>query len=124
MGEHLRVTIQILFDIFLTYRAAQRQQACEKMRALNEVLIDNKIYLAECNKGKSRCASTERSLSAEWSRVSDLIQNDSPELAAFCRNKSDYWTDPVGHSREKVEQLGITILMLEKQIEKLKSKMI
>lgn len=124
MGEYLRVTIQVLLDVYLTYRSAQRKLALEKMHALNKVLIDNKIYLAECNSGKAKCASTERNLSTEWSRVGDLIQNDSPELAAFCRNKSDYWTDPAGHTREKVEQLGITILMLEKQIDKLKVNMI
>ncbi|QBF87125.1 hypothetical protein EXN74_11750 [Leclercia adecarboxylata] len=124
MGEYLRITLQVLFDLYLTCRAANRKQALEKADSLNKVLINNKIYLAECNSGKARCATTERELSTEWSRVGDLIQNDSPELAAFCRNKSDYWTDPAGHTREKVEQLGITILMLEKQIEKLKSSMI
>lgn len=124
MGEYLRVTIQVLLDVYLTYRSAQRKQALEKVHALSKVLIDNKIYLAECDNGKAKCASTERNLSTEWNRVGDLIQNDSPELAAFCRNKSDYWTNPAGHTRQKVEQLGITISMLEKQIDKLKTNMI
>lgn len=124
MEEYLKLGIQALFDMFITYRAAQRQQALEKVDALNKVLIDNKIYLAECIKGKDRCPSTERNLSIEWGRVGDLIQNDSPELAAYCRNKSDYWTNPEGHSREKVEALGITITMLEKQIDKLKASML
>ncbi|ENJ9209916.1 hypothetical protein AB2U99_003248 [Klebsiella oxytoca] len=124
MGEYFRITIQVLFDMLLTYRSAQRQMALDKVNALNKVLIENKIYLTECSNGKARCASTERSLSTEWSRVGDLIQNDSPDLAAFCRNKSDYWIDPKGHSREKVEQLGITIKMLERQIEKLKATML
>ncbi|MDM2772844.1 hypothetical protein [Citrobacter sp. Cpo126] len=124
MSEYLRIGIQLLFDGFFTYRAAQRQQALEKVHTLNKVLIDNKIYLAECADGKDRCNSTERNLSTEWSRVGDLIQGDSPELAAYCRNKSDYWTNPEGHSREKVEALGITIDMLEKQIDKLKASML
>lgn len=124
MEEYLKLGIQALFDMFITYRAAQRQQALEKVNALNKVLIDNKIYLAECIKGKDRRPSTERNLSIEWSRVGDLIQNDSPELAAYCRNKSDYWTNPEGHSRKKVEALGITITMLEKQIDKLKASML
>ncbi|PXG86110.1 hypothetical protein DMP59_03515 [Klebsiella pneumoniae] len=124
MGEYFRITLQVLFDMLLTYRSAQRQMALDKVNALNKVLIDNKIYLTECSNGKARCASTERNLSTEWSRVGDLIQNDSPDLAAFCRNKSDYWIDPEGHPREKVEQLGITIKMLERQIEKLKATML
>ncbi|EIY4985488.1 TPA: hypothetical protein MYM09_001577 [Klebsiella pneumoniae] len=124
MGEYFRVTVQVLLDIFLTYRSAKRQQALDKVNALNKVLIDNKIYLTECSDGRARCALTERNLSTEWSRVGDLIQNDSPDLAAFCRNKSDYWVNPKGHSREKVEQLGITIKMLERQIEHLKANML
>lgn len=124
MEDYLKLGIQALFDMFITYRAAQRQQALEKVNSLNKVLIDNKIYLAECINGKDRCPSTERKLSIDWNRVSDLIQNDSPDLAAFCRNKSDYWTNPEGHSRKKVEALGITIIMLEKQIDKLKASLL
>ncbi|HCT2380694.1 TPA: hypothetical protein OTQ96_003745 [Klebsiella pneumoniae] len=124
MGEYFRVTVQVLLDILLTCRSAKRQQALDKVNALNKVLIDNKIYLTECSDGRDRCALTERNLSTEWSRVGDLIQNDSPDLAAFCRNKSDYWVNPKGHSREKVEQLGITIKMLERQIEHLKANML
>lgn len=124
MGEYLRIGIQILFDIVLTYRSEQKKEAFEKVNALNNVLIDNKIYLAECNNNTLRNKSTERDLSREWSRVGELIHNDSPDLAAFCRNKSDYWTNPTDHSRKKVEELGITIAMLEKQIDKLKASML
>ncbi|MFQ0201246.1 hypothetical protein ACH64X_04070, partial [Klebsiella pneumoniae] len=95
-----------------------------KLEALSNLLIDNRAYLRDFAHQGIKDAQKELELAKEWRRVGLLFQDISPELSEICEQKSDYWIYSDRYTKQKVNELGITIRNLEHKLRMAKQNLL
>lgn len=116
MVEYISATINGLWECYLSWSKQKRELTISKLEALSNLLIDNRAYLRDFAHQGIKDAQKELELAKEWRRVGLLFQDISPELSYLCEQKSDYWIYSDRYTKQKVNELGITIRNLEHKL--------
>lgn len=121
MVEYISATINGLWECYLSWSKQKRELTISKLEALSNLLIDNRAYLRDFAHQGIKDAQKELELAKEWRRVGLLFQDISPELSYLCEQKSDYWIYSDRYTKQKVNELGITIRNLEHKLRKVRT---
>ncbi len=124
MVEYISATINVLWECYLSWSKQKRELTISKLEALSNLLIDNRAYLRDFAHQGIKDAQKELELAKEWRRVGLLFQDISPELSEICEQKSDYWIYSDGYTKQKVNELGITIRNLEHKLRMAKQNLL
>lgn len=124
MGEYISATITGLWECYLSWSKQNRELTISKLEALSNLLIDNRAYLRDFAHQGVKDAQRELELAKEWRRVGLLFQDISPELSDICEKKSDYWIYSERYTKQKVNELGITIRNLEHKLRMAKKNLL
>ncbi|PXL78232.1 hypothetical protein DMS69_18565 [Klebsiella pneumoniae] len=116
MVEYISATINGLWECYLSWSKQKRELTISKLESLSNLLIDNRAYLRDFAHQGIKDAQKELELAKEWRRVGLLFQDISPELSYLCEQKSDYWIYSDRYTKQKVNELGITIRNLEHKL--------
>ena len=124
MVEYISATINGLWECYLSWSKQKRELTISKLEALSNLLIDNRAYLSDFAHQGIKDAQKELELAKEWRRVGLLFQDISPELSYLCEQKSDYWIYSDRYTKQKVNELGITIRNLEHKLRMAKENLL
>lgn len=124
MVEYISATINGLWECYLSWSKQKRELTISKLEALSNLLIDNRAYLRDFAHQGIKDAQKELELAKEWRRVALLFQDISPELSYLCEQKSDYWIYSDRYTKQKVNELGITIRNLEHKLRMAKENLL
>ena len=124
MVEYISATINGLWECYLSWSKQKRELTISKLEALSNLLIDNRAYLRDFAQQGIKDAQKELELAKEWRRVGLLFQDISPELSYLCEQKSDYWIYSDRYTKQKVNELGITIRNLEHKLRMAKENLL
>lgn len=124
MVEYISATINGLWECYLSWSKQKRELTISKLEALSNLLIDNRAYLRDFAHQGIKDAQKELELAKEWRRVGLLFQDISPELSYLCEQKSDYWIYSERYTKQKVNELGITIRNLEHKLRMAKENLL
>ncbi|MDX4496018.1 hypothetical protein ACYB6G_28375, partial [Klebsiella pneumoniae] len=124
MVEYISATINGLWECYLSWSKQKRELTISKLEALSNLLIDNRAYLRDFAHQGIKNAQKELELAKEWRRVGLLFQDISPELSYLCEQKSDYWIYSDRYTKQKVNELGITIRNLEHKLRMAKENLL
>ena len=124
MVEYISATINGLWECYLSWSKQKRELTISKLEALSNLLIDNRTYLRDFAHQDIKDAQKELELAKEWRRVALLFQDISPELSYLCEQKSDYWIYSDRYTKQKVNELGITIRNLEHKLRMAKENLL
>ena len=124
MVEYISATINGLWECYLSWSKQKRELTISKLEALSNLLIDNRAYLRDFAHQGIKDAQKELELAKEWRRVALLFQDISPELSYLCEQKSDYWIYSDRYTKQKVNELGITIRNLEHKLRMAKKNLL
>ena len=124
MVEYISATINGLWECYLSWSKQKRELTISKLEALSNLLIDNRAYLRDFAHQGIKDAQKELGLAKEWRRVGLLFQDISPELSDICEQKSDYWIYSDRYTKQKVNELGITIRNLEHKLRMAKKNLL
>lgn len=124
MGEYTSATITGLWECYLSWSKQKRELTISKLEALSNLLIDNQAYLRDFSHKGVKDPQRELELAKEWKRVGLLFQNISPDLSEICERKSDYWIYSDRYTKQKVNELGITIRNLEHKLRMAKQNLL
>lgn len=124
MGEYISAAITGLWECYLSWSKQKRELTISKLEALSNLLIDNRAYLRDFAHQGIKDAQKELELAKEWRRVGLLFQDISHELSEICEQKSDYWIYSDRYTKQKVNELGITIRNLEHKLRMAKQNLL
>ncbi|OVT77142.1 hypothetical protein BME37_11255 [Klebsiella pneumoniae] len=124
MVEYISATINGLWECYLSWSKQKRELTISKLEAISNLLIDNRAYLRDFAHQGIKDAQKELELAKEWRRVGLLFQDISPELSYLCEQKSDYWIYSDRYTKQKVNELGITIRNLEHKLRMAKENLL
>lgn len=124
MGEYISAAITGLWECYLSWSKQKRELTISKLEALSNLLIENRAYLRDFAHQGVKDAQRELELAKEWRRVGLLFQDISPGLSEICDYKSDYWIDSDRYTKQKVNELGITIRNLEHKLRMAKKNLL
>lgn len=124
MVEYISATINGLWECYLSWSKQKRELTISKLEALSNLLIDNRAYLRDFAHQGIKDAQKELELAKEWRRVGLLFQDISPELSYLYEQKSDYWIYSDRYTKQKVNELGITIRNLEHKLRMAKENLL
>lgn len=124
MVEYISATINGLWECYLSWSKQKRELTISKLEAISNLLIDNRAYLRDFAHQGIKDAQKELELAKEWRRVGLLFQDISPELSYLCEQKSDYWIYSDRYTKQKVNELGITIRDLEHKLRMAKENLL
>lgn len=124
MVEYISATINGLWECYLSWSKQKRELTISKLEALSNLLIDNRAYLRDFAHQGIKDAQKELELAKEGRRVGLLFQDISPELSEICEQKSDYWIYSDRYTKQKVNELGITIRNLEHKLRMAKQNLL
>ena len=124
MVEYISATINGLWECYLSWSKQKRELTISKLEALSNLLIDNRAYLRDFAHQGIKDAQKELELAKEWRRVGLLFQDISPELSYLCEQKSDYWIYSDRYTKQKVNELGITIRNLDHKLRMAKENLL
>ncbi len=124
MVEYISATINGLWECYLSWSKQKRELTISKLEALSNLLIDNRACLRDFAHQGIKDAQKELELAKEWRRVGLLFQDISPELSYLCEQKSDYWIYSDRYTKQKVNELGITIRNLEHKLRMAKENLL
>ncbi len=124
MVEYISATINGLWECYLSWSKQKRELTISKLEALSNLLIDNRAYLRDFAHQGIKDDQKELELAKEWRRVGLLFQDISPELSYLCEQKSDYWIYSDRYTKQKVNELGITIRNLEHKLRMAKENLL
>lgn len=124
MVEYISATINGLWECYLSWSKQKRELTISKLEALSNLLIDNRAYLRDFAHQGIKDAQKELELAKECRRVGLLFQDISPELSYLCEQKSDYWIYSDRYTKQKVNELGITIRNLEHKLRMAKENLL
>lgn len=124
MVEYISATINGLWECYLSWSKQKRELTISKLEALSNLLIDNRAYLRDFAHQGIKDAQKELELAKEWRRVGLLFQDIYPELSYLCEQKSDYWIYSDRYTKQKVNELGITIRNLEHKLRMAKENLL
>lgn len=124
MVEYISATINGLWECYLSWSKQKRELTISKLEALSNLLIDNRAYLRDFAHQGIKDAQKELELAKEWRRVGLLFQYISPELSYLCEQKSDCWIYSDRYTKQKVNELGITIRNLEHKLRMAKENLL
>ena len=124
MVEYISATINGLWECYLSWSKQKRELTISKLEALSNLLIDNRAYLRDFAHQGIKDAQKELELAKEWRRVGLSFQDISPELSYLCEQKSDYWIYSDRYTKQKVNELGITIRNLEHKLRMAKENLL
>ena len=124
MVEYISATINGLWECYLSWSKQKRELTISKLEATSNLLIDNRAYLRDFAHQGIKDAQKELELAKEWRRVGLLFQDISPELSYLCEQKSDYWIYSDRYTKQKVNELGITIRNLEHKLRMAKENLL
>ncbi len=124
MVEYISATINGLWECYLSWSKQKRELTVSKLEALSNLLIDNRAYLRDFAHQGIKDAQKELELAKEWRRVGLLFQDISPELSYLCEQKSDYWIYSDRYTKQKVNELGITIRNLDHKLRMAKENLL
>ncbi|HBV5320823.1 TPA: hypothetical protein MD069_004725 [Klebsiella pneumoniae] len=124
MGEYISATITGLWECYLSWSKQKRELTISKLEALSNLLIDNQAYLRDFSHKGVKDPQRELELAKEWKRVGLLFQDVSPDLSEICERKSDYWIYSERYTKQKVNELGITIRNLENKLRMAKKNLL
>ena len=124
MVEYISATINGLWECYLSWSKQKRELTISKLEALSNLLIDNRAYLRDFAHQGIKDAQKELELAKEWRRVGLLFQDIFPELSYLCEQKSDYWIYSDRYTKQKVNELGITIRNLEHKLRMAKENLL
>lgn len=124
MVEYISATINGLWECYLSWSKQKRELTISKLEALSNLLIDNRAYLRDFAHQGIKDAQKELELAKEWRRVGLLFQDISPQLSYLCEQKSDYWIYSDRYTKQKVNELGITIRNLEHKLRMAKENLL
>lgn len=124
MGELISATITGLWECYLSWSKQKRELTISKLEALSNLLIDNQAYLRDFSHKGVKDIQRELELAKEWKRVGLLFQDIAPDLSEICERKSDYWIYSDRYTKQKVNELGITIRNLEHKLRMAKQNLL
>lgn len=124
MGELISATITGLWECYLSWSKQKRELTISKLEALSNLLIDNQAYLRDFSHKGVKDIQRELELAKEWKRVGLLFQDIAPDLSEICERKSDYWIYSDRYTKQKVNELGITIINLEHKLRMAKQNLL
>lgn len=124
MVEYISATINGLWECYLSWSKQKRELTISKLEALSNLLIDNRAYLRDFAHQGIKDDQKELELAKEWRRVGLLFQDISPQLSYLCEQKSDYWIYSDRYTKQKVNELGITIRNLEHKLRMAKENLL
>lgn len=124
MVEYISATINGLWECYLSWSKPKRELTISKLEVLSNLLIDNRAYLRDFAHQGIKDAQKELELAKEWRRVGLLFQDISPELSYLCEQKSDYWIYSDRYTKQKVNELGITIRNLDHKLRMAKENLL
>ena len=124
MVEYISATTNGLWECYLSWSKQKRELTISKLEALSNLLIDNRAYLRDFAHQGIKDDQKELELAKEWRRVGLLFQDISPELSYLCEQKSDYWIYSDRYTKQKVNELGITIRNLEHKLRMAKKNLL
>ncbi len=124
MVEYISATINGLWECYLSWSKQKRELTISKLEALSNLLIYNRAYLRDFAHQGIKDDQKELELAKEWRRVGLLFQDISPELSYLCEQKSDYWIYSDRYTKQKVNELGITIRNLEHKLRMAKENLL
>lgn len=124
MGEYITAAITGLWECYLSWSKQKKELTISKLEALSNLLIDNRAYLRDFSHQGVKNVQRELELAKEWRRVGLLFQDISPELSEICERKSDYWIYSERYTKQKVNELGITISNLEHKLKMAKQNLL
>ncbi len=124
MGEYISATITGLWECYLSWSKQKRELTISKLEALSNLLIDNQAYLRDFSHNGVKDPQRELELAKEWKRVGLLFQDIAPDLSEICERKSDYWIYSDRYTKQKVNELGITIRDLEHKLRMAKQNLL
>ena len=124
MVEYISATINGLWECYLSWSKQKRELTISKLEALSNLFIDNRAYLRDFAHQGIKDDQKELELAKEWRRVGLLFQDISPELSYLCEQKSDYWIYSDRYTKQKVNELGITIRNLEHKLRMAKENLL
>ena len=124
MGEYISATITGLWECYLSWSKQKRELTISKLEALSNLLIDNEAYLRDFSHKGVKDPQRELELAKEWKRVGLLFQVVSHDLSEIFERKSDYWIYSDRYTKQKVNELGITIRNLEHKLRMAKQNLL
>ena len=124
MGEYISATITGLWECYLSWYKQKRELTISKLESLSNLLIDNQAYLRDFSHKGVKDTQRELELAKEWKRVGLLFQDIAPDLSEICERKSDYWIYSDRYTKQKVNELGITIRNLEHKLRMAKQNLL
>lgn len=124
MEAYLREAIVGFFESLLLWDKHRKNLALDKIQALCELLVENKIYLRDSRLSGQSDSEKENELAGKWSRVGSMFYADYRPLADICECKSGYWINRGMYSDSKIIEMGITIRQIEEKIRQAKEQLL